>query len=1139
MKSTFFLRFFLFATWLTFLSAAFASLPHFSRAVAQNTLPPTWDVLYDDFESGTLDKWKLSSSNYPVLAPGAGYNNTIGLSVDVSSDKSYLFQTKIAQAKEGYITFWFNPNGVNIPENGNPYIPDKSIVLAEAVNNNDWWPPLVSLYMYQPAGQAYQVYLVWSIDDSDQRYYDYENAFSLVNGWQQITVGYHINEWVAVWHNGELIRYATNVVNTDPYGDTVLVGKIRSHYNNSSGLILFDNVGFKVPRIDDLWVDVNTGSDNNDGFTPASALRTIQRSADLAGPGTTVHIMPGVYRETITPMLNGSASEPVHYIAEVGRGTVVIRGSEPSLSMEWTQLTGNTIDLPPGVDPNHIYSTDLSAWNLNDPPRFVFEPDSDDHESTRLLLAREPDWNVVTQWKYHEFWWAAEGGSSRASCNPVTDPDPNCDFGSRSTTQLTDLTDDIDPSGVEPGNLTSLGDLTGATLVAIDTVEGHYVYRRTIIAHNITAGRVTVDKACEFDGSSSNPGLGWGSKFYVEGKSYLLDTPGEWWYDANSKQLYLWPLTAGNPASMNIEISRRENGFSLRNRSYITLDGLTIEGFNGSAVDQVNWIMDKSYGNSLRNMTLRYANYGLNIEQDVSAAEPIENVIDGFTLEDSEVAYIDSQGIRLIDWWDNDADPDSFSHSGILNTTIRGNEFHHLGFRSDDDNAIGLLFTFANKLRFEENWIHHIAHNGVVISESVIQSPKEYGFDPSEIKTGDILVKDNLFEDACQLATDCSGLKVWGSPPDNHVFRNLLITANTFRDTFGWTYISENRKLWIGGENSDVLGMGAFGLTVDHASGIHIYRNIAYNNAFSGYGFGGLWRDGEIVIANNLAANSLYAIRLTSGDHDTHGSVNTQVINNIIINNEGFGLLLEYAEGRTINMTVDHNLYFNNGWRPYEQGGFWGAGVMLVREGGPYDPYPTLTEVQANTPWEDHSLEGDPAFWSYDPKDHELHDGSWPDFHLTTASSNVIDRGKTSLPASLTTLLDAFGVVDYQMGSAYDIGRYEAGFLILVTPTSQGMDTGGTVNFTLRLFPSNTPYTVTLNSTSPSPYLTLSLSPAVITGAQVATLTVTDKHPGLLMPGERYVIPIIGMGSGFTNIANISILVGGYAYHLPIIENLH
>ena len=126
-----------------------------------------------------------------------------------------------------------------------------------------------------------------------------------------------------IWLNGELKRYATNVVHTDPYGDVVYLGKVRDTSNSPTGNIRFDDVAIQLPRIDDLWVNASNGNDNNSGLTSSAAFRTIQRAADQAGPGTTVHILPGVYRESVLPVLNGTAAEPVHYVAENGRGTVI------------------------------------------------------------------------------------------------------------------------------------------------------------------------------------------------------------------------------------------------------------------------------------------------------------------------------------------------------------------------------------------------------------------------------------------------------------------------------------------------------------------------------------------------------------------------------------------------------------------------------------------------------------------------------------------------------------------------------------------------------------------------------------------------------------------------------------------------
>jgi len=785
----------------------------------------------------------------------------------------------------------------------------------------------------------------------------------------------------------------------------------------STGFIPSTPSVFQVQQVVDLWVDAIRGDDGDDGLTPATAFRTIQKAANIASPGTTVHILPGVYRESVRPANSGTASGHILYLAEAGAGTVTIRGSETAVSLAWTQMSADNIGLPLGVNPADIYYADLSAWDLGGSPRFVVELDGGGQVIVRLPLAREPDWQVETEWKHHEFWWAADGGSDAAGCYPPTDPNPqNCDVPSRSTTQLTDHSDDAEPMGIEPGNLTTLGDLTGATIRVLEAVPGHWLYRRTIVAHDISAGRVTLDRPC---GTS----LGWGSKYYVEGLPQLLDSPGEWWYDGSSGRLYLWPLKAGDPGTLNIEISRLENGFELANRSYVTLNGLTIEFFEGSAVVLNNGPSDKSYQVTVRNTTLRYANNGLWLYQVVRADAAAENVIDGFTLEDSEVAYMDTQAIMHRYWWENNAAPDSFTRSGILNTTIRRNEMHHLGFYADRSEN-GANFYFANQLQFESNHVHDIAHNGVQFLRSVIQSPKEYGFEPHEIKTGEILIKDNIFERACQLSMDCGGLKIWGAPPDTHVFRDLLITGNVFRDTFGWTYTAEKRGLWSGGPASDVQGMGGFGLYLDYASGVHAYRNIAYNNSHYGFMFTGAWQDGDIVYYNNIVANSLNGFRLWG--EDTHRHVNTRLVNNIIINNEGVGISLSTASGDYSNLTIDHNLYYNNGWRSYAYDGIRGAGDFAVLSHlGFKKYYQTVADIQSNTTWEGRGVEGDPCFWDYDSTDHNLFEGYWPDFHLTAASENTLDRGTTVLPDSLLALLDNFEVNDSRRGDAYDIGRYE------------------------------------------------------------------------------------------------------------------
>jgi hypothetical protein len=266
----------------------------------------------DDFEGGALDAWGQTGT--VALAPGAGVGGSTALDVTVGVEPSSIRQTDVAKAEEGYLSFWFDPHGVDLPEpTPNNWPPGTSLAIAEVLSSESWWPPLVGLYVRRPPGHGYQGFLAWPMDAEGTRHYDYDNAFDLADGWQQLTIGYRIDRWVAVWLNGTLVRYDdSTVVHPDHFGDIVYLGKIRESSGGEppNGSVRFDNAAFRVPRVDDLWVDAEHGSDDGNGLGAATAFRTIQRAADMAGPGTTVHILPGVYRETVWPVLDGTAEEP-------------------------------------------------------------------------------------------------------------------------------------------------------------------------------------------------------------------------------------------------------------------------------------------------------------------------------------------------------------------------------------------------------------------------------------------------------------------------------------------------------------------------------------------------------------------------------------------------------------------------------------------------------------------------------------------------------------------------------------------------------------------------------------------------------------------------------------------------------------
>ncbi len=983
---------------------------------AQTTVPTLAEIVLEDFERGTLEDWGEAAGSVVSLQNGTGIGGSTALAVTVSQAESHIVRggsRDLARADEAYLTFQFDPNNLSYVDPGSGFLPGRSIQFA-AIKGPDF-KNLVAI-RFIDTGPGYDAYIEWR-DGTDTAQFDFAaGSFSLDNDWQEITIGYRRNSWVAAWVDGVNVASVTGVTHFEPYGSVVEVGKtLTNTLINPSGLMRFDDVQFAVPRLENVWVNASGGNDNNSGLTQGNALRTIGRASDLAAAGTTVRILPGTYHETILPAQGGAAGDPVVYQAENGPGTVTIRGSERSGDLSWTQLTSNTIGLPPSVTPTNIWWTDLSSWNLTGAPLFVVRTSGGD-VSERLPVAREPDWEVTTDYKPSEFWWEANGGGFVPGCTP-SPADPNCDEAARSDMQLTDTTNDA-TAGIEPGNLTTLGNLTGATIVALDTFRGHFHYRRTITAHNVGAGRVTVDSPCRRTGGVD--GLGWGSKYYVEAHPRLIDQAGEWWYDDSTSRLYLWPPSAGNPAAQNLEVSRHQDGFDLTDRSHVTLRDLDIELYNGSAVDNRNFISHLSLNNTVSGCRLAYANRGVDLFHQIEDGSHDNKRIEGFRIEDSEIMHIDSQSISSAYIWDNGSNADDWVRSGIFDTEIVGNTMTDIGFRVEPnaDSTGGLSVRFPDRLTIEGNTMTNIGPDGILLVESVIQSNDTWGFAPGEIKVGEVLLRNNLVAGACTLKNDCGAIRVFGLAPDNHVYRDLLMIGNQFYDTHAWGWAAERRGVDVDGQ---IDGGSGSGIYLDNSSGLHAYRNRLYNNSLAGIFMIRTWRDGQVIITNNVIADNLFGIFYGGLGNDLdHVNVDTRVQNNAVVNNEGFGMRFADEDGDFTNTIINRNLYHANGWGNE----LVNPGVFLRVDTGALNAFPTLADLQAATPFEAAGQAGNPDFVDYDAGDHDPFDGSRPDFRIDEGSV-AEDAGTTGLPASLTALLTLFNIPDTLIGPRYDQGAFE------------------------------------------------------------------------------------------------------------------
>jgi len=75
---------------------------------------------------------------------------------------------------------------------------------------------------------------------------------------------------------------------------------------------------------------------------------------------------------------------------------------------------------------------------------------------------------------------------------------------------------------------------------------------------------------------------GWG--YFLDGKLEELDSPGEWYYDATTKKVYLYPKGGKNPNQLHVEGSIYKTGWRGAGVGSFTLENLVFQQFQGDGV---------------------------------------------------------------------------------------------------------------------------------------------------------------------------------------------------------------------------------------------------------------------------------------------------------------------------------------------------------------------------------------------------------------------------------------------------------------------------------------------------------------------------------------------------------------------------
>ncbi|WP_290474345.1 right-handed parallel beta-helix repeat-containing protein [Leifsonia sp. 71-9] len=344
------------------------------------------------------------------------------------------------------------------------------------------------------------------------------------------------------------------------------------------------------------------------GRSQHTAFASVQDCADVAQPGDTCVIQDGTYEETVVPAHSGTATAPITFTAAPGAHPV-ISGAE--------HVTGFA---PVGA-------TELAQVVAADP-----------------FAAGTPFSQAVADGKIYSV--GVDLGSAAAEAQIFTDgtmdieasyPFPGTDLLNPAVERADAGTADatiVDSTLTRPA-----GYWTGARAL---TSYWYVTSTGTVASSAVGSVTLTTAPPCVHKVVPTDT---W---FRLSGKIGELGHPGSYFYDAQTKRLYLY--SDDDPNSHRIEAKKRDLGFDLTNASNVQVDGIglfastirTGDASTGVALDGI----DGTYLSHYWDVTQGATDCGSNVTRGVSTSGIVLKGT-GNSIRDSHLQYSAGNGVSL------------------------------------------------------------------------------------------------------------------------------------------------------------------------------------------------------------------------------------------------------------------------------------------------------------------------------------------------------------------------------------------------------------------------------------------------------------------------------------------------------------
>jgi len=380
---------------------------------------------------------------------------------------------------------------------------------------------------------------------------------------------------------------------------------------------------------------------------------------------------------------------------------------------------------------------------------------------------------------------------------------------------------------LQPSNVTSTSmDFTG--LPSNDIVGAKATYRgrypwaigtRTVTAYD--GQTMTLPQNTDVNLNAEDSELG---KFYLEGKLWMLDSPGEWAW-SNGK-LYLWMPDGQAPGSRVLAAPQVNSVINAQGSIHVTIRNVRIVG---------GWIgVDASYSNSVGRAARGLQIVNSEIAYSDWSAIYASNV-ESLTVDNSDVIGALHTGL--------------YARTGSTGIMVKNSRFTNVNTVGMHKGGDGSMYVNADSgATITDNTITNSGKTGVFMGEST-----------------NSLVKDNVINGACRVHGDCGGIYLFDR---GKMALNTRVESNVVNNVNGDPVRpgSTNPERYAIYLDDYTTGVTVIGNTVtNNDSGMQLH--FAFNNTITGNRFdGNLQRhvlfsdDGSTsaVMSNNVFSSNTF-----------------------------------------------------------------------------------------------------------------------------------------------------------------------------------------------------------------------------------------------------------------------------------------